>query len=80
MARDDHPRIPELPPSPLSPEELDERWFQACERRMPRVESGEDRLIPWEEAEKFIFSRAKRRQWRSVFMAPQDPVLLTPRA
>jgi len=63
MAREDHQgRIPELPPSPLTAEELDERWFQECERRMRRVESGQDPLIPWEEARKFIFARVPRRQ------------------
>lgn len=61
MARDDHQgRISEQPPSPapagLTAAELDEWWFQECERRMRRVESGQDKLIPHDEAMKYIFA------------------------
>lgn len=63
MPRDDQRgRIPELPPSPLSAEELDKRWFQECERRWQAVQRGEDVPVSWEEARKFIVNPTPRRR------------------
>lgn len=62
MAQADHREtFPERPRSPLTDEALEERWFQEVERRWRAIEAGEEQLIDWEDAEKFIFAPVQRR-------------------